>query len=69
VKNGAVIPAPCCEAVGCDEKRVQGHHSSYRQARRATWLCAKHHRRAHAGHRVRLKRGGRVRLPQENGHG
>lgn len=66
VKIGAVTPAACCEAKGCTEERVQGHHSSYKQARRATWLCASHHRRAHAGHRVPLKKGGRVRLPEDN---
>lgn len=49
IRRGTIIPADICEAEGCDStRRIQGHHSDYRQWDAIAWLCGRCHRRAHA---------------------
>jgi hypothetical protein len=55
VRNGMVEKPVACEAKGCKRTDVTGHHASYARPRSATWLCPSHHRRLHAGVRVKLK--------------
>jgi hypothetical protein len=55
LRKGIVEKPAVCEAKGCKRTDISGHHHSYAQPRRATWLCPSHHRRLHVGARVKLK--------------
>jgi hypothetical protein len=55
VRMGTVEKPAACEADGCKRTDISGHHHSYAQPRRATWVCPAHHRKIHVGIRVRLK--------------
>jgi hypothetical protein len=58
VRAGRIVPAGVCQAAGCTEREnLQGHHANYSKPLAVAWLCAKHHRRAHAAGIARLKRG------------
>lgn len=47
VRDGRVIPWPVCAVPECCGK-PQGHHPDYSRPLDVVWLCAKHHREAHA---------------------
>jgi hypothetical protein len=48
VKSGKVEVADRCQARGCtNTERLQGHHHEYSRPLAVTWLCPRHHRRAH----------------------
>src|SRR5262249_31636608 len=55
VRKGTISKPAKCEADGCERTDISGHHHSYAQPRKATWVCAAHHRKIHAGVRVKLK--------------
>lgn len=48
VKRGDVMKWPVCAIPECEETRVHGHHADYDNPLGVTWLCVKHHGRAHA---------------------
>jgi hypothetical protein len=47
VRDGKVIPWPVCAVPECASK-PQAHHADYEKPLDVVWLCAKHHRQAHA---------------------
>jgi hypothetical protein len=55
VRKGMIEKPAACEAKGCKRTDILGHHDSYAQPRKATWVCPAHHRKIHAGVRVKLK--------------
>jgi hypothetical protein len=56
VRARNITPPATCEAADCNHgDRLQAHHNSYHKPRSVIWLCARHHRRLHNGHRVKLK--------------
>lgn len=47
VRDGRVIPWPVCAIPDC-ECKPQAHHPDYSRPLDVVWLCAAHHREAHA---------------------
>jgi hypothetical protein len=59
IAAGELAPTKSCEAQGCKKRsRLDSHHNSYAPNRRKAviWLCRDHHRAAHNGPPVPLKR-------------
>lgn len=46
VRDGKLTKKPCRF---CGGNKVEAHHSDYNKPLFVDWLCAKHHRRLHAG--------------------
>jgi hypothetical protein len=45
LRSGLLKKLPC---LCCGESKVHGHHADYSRPLDVVWLCAKHHREAHA---------------------
>ena len=59
LKAGEIVPAKTCQAADCRKRRgLASHHNSYAASRRkvVVWLCNSHHRTAHSGRLVPLKK-------------
>jgi hypothetical protein len=59
IAAGELAPTKSCEAQGCKKRsRLESHHNSYAPNRRKAviWLCRDHHRAAHNGPPVPLKK-------------
>ena len=48
VRDGSVSPWPVCALPECDATKVEAHHADYNSPLGVVWLCAVHHRQAHA---------------------
>jgi hypothetical protein len=46
VRNGIVIPWPCCAVPECSTK-PHAHHPDYDRPLDVVWLCPKHHKETH----------------------
>lgn len=65
VKSGRVQIAEHCQADGCTTtQRLHGHHHDYLRPLAVTWLCSRHHHRAHASGVLKVKRGVRCWRPR-----
>lgn len=47
VRDGRLMPWPCCAVPECGDK-PQGHHPDYDRPLDVVWLCPTHHEEAHA---------------------
>lgn len=55
VQSGRVKKPEHCQALGCQSRlRLEAHHHDYRKPLDVVFVCARHHRRAHASGRLRL---------------
>lgn len=57
IERGDLTPAPTCQVLGCEEKKLDAHHANYSRPLAVLWICRSHHRQAHAGYRPKLKPG------------
>lgn len=48
IRSGKLVRWPVCSVPTCDEPRPQAHHPDYDQPLEVVWLCASHHKLAHA---------------------
>ena len=59
VKAATLKAKPICEIAGCKQPSANAHHNTYVKAKRlkVVWCCDAHHRRVHAGERLKTKAG------------
>jgi len=50
VRNAQIKPWPTCALPNCD-KKPEAHHADYSRPLDVVWLCAAHHKQAHALHK------------------
>lgn len=48
LRDGRLLRWPNCAVPECDSKKLHGHHPDYSQPLEVVWLCAAHHKQAHA---------------------
>lgn len=48
ILRGKLVPWPCCALPTCMETKVEAHHADYDDQLGVVWLCAPHHKEAHA---------------------
>jgi hypothetical protein len=65
IRTGEITPPKTCQAHGCRKRRgLASHHNSYAANRRkaVVWLCSSHHRSAHSGRPVALKKSAGIKV-------